>query len=217
MNPIRIVLAEEQVLVRGAIAFFLRSIPDMRVLGEAGDGLEALSLIRKSKPDVVLMAVVLPGMNGLEVLTHVMADLPRTRVILFSRYTDENYVRRAFQAGAVGFLAKQSPLAQLEVAIRTVVAGQSYLSPAQAKYVLDAYVRDAVDPKGSLESLSHRQREILQLIAEGYTTKVLAKKLGISVSTAVNHRSNLMHRLGMHDVVSLVRYAIEEGLVETSH
>jgi DNA-binding NarL/FixJ family response regulator len=185
----------------------------MRVVGETGDGRETLRLVEKDPPDVILMDISMPGLNGLEATAHVVSEHPNVRVIMLSMHADEEYVLQALRAGAAGYLLKDSDAAELELAITAVVRGETYLSPQVSKHVIADYLRLVGDETGSHEQLTPRQREVLQLIAEGHTTKQIAQILGVSERTAMTHRAQLMERLDIHDIAGLVRYAIRIGLV----
>lgn len=212
MKPIRVLLADDHALVRAGIRGLLESLPGIEVVAETGDGREALELIRTSHPDVVLMDIAMPGMNGLEVAARVAKESPDVRVVILSMHADEEYVWQALRAGAAGYLLKEADTAELELAVKAASRGKTYLSPAISKHVAD-YVRRTGGETGALEHLTPRQREILQLIAEGRTTKEIAHTLKISIKTVETHRAQLMDRLDIHDVAGLVRYAIRMGLV----
>jgi len=212
MKPIRVVLADDHALVRAGFRSLLETLPGIEVIAEAGDGREALQLTLTHHPDVVLMDIAMPGMNGLEVTARVAKQAPNVRVIILSMHADEEYVWQALRAGAGGYLLKEASMAELELAIKAATRGETYLSPAISKQVAD-YIRRTGDKAGALEQLTPRQREILQLIAEGHSTKKIAHTLQVSVKTVETHRAQLMERLGIHDVAGLVRYAIRMGLV----
>jgi DNA-binding NarL/FixJ family response regulator len=215
MQPIRVLIADDHALVRAGIRALLQSIAGFEVVGEAADGRDALSLIKAQHPDLVLMDTSMPGLNGVEATVRVTKDFPKVRVLMLSAHADEEYVRQALRAGAAGYLLKDAGTAELELAIRAVARGETYLSPSVSKHVIADYVRRAGTESGSLELLTARQREVLQLIAEGYTTKEIARILHISDKTVETHRMQLMDRLDIHDVAGLVRYAIRVGLVKS--
>ena len=219
MEPIRVLIADDHDLVRAGIKAILNQSPDIKVVGEAGDGRETLRLVEELDPDILLLDVSMPEMNGLEVAANLQRSRSRTRVLFLSMHANEHYAVQALKLGASGYLLKRATTGELESAIRCAQRGEIFLSQALATKVLTDYVvrpkkdtktESSVDP---YESLTSRQREILQLIVEGCSTKEIAKKLGISVNTASVHRSNLMDRLDIHDLASLVRYAIEAGIV----
>ena len=213
MKPIRVLLADDHALVRAGFRALLQSLPDMEVVAEAGDGREALRLIGLHQPDVVLMDIGMPGLNGLEAAARIVEESPHIRVIILSMHATEEYVLRALRAGAGGYLLKDAGTAELELAVRAVVRGEMYLSPAVSKHVIAEYVQRVSSEPNSLEQLSPRHREILQLIAEGQTTKEIAQTLGLSVKTIETYRTQLMERLDIHDIAGLVRYAIRMGLI----
>jgi len=214
MKSIRVFLADDHTLVRAGIRNLLVGIRGIEVVGEAGDGQEALRLVDILRPDVVLLDVGMPGLNGLEVAARLATLDSAIRVMILSMHVSEEYVLRALRAGCAGYLLKASAVSELEVAVRAVARGETYLSPAVSRPVVDDYVRrtgGAVDP---LQALTPRQREVLQLVAEGNSTKEIAHRLGLSPKTVETHRAQLMERLGVHDVPGLVRFAVRVGLVD---
>lgn len=209
----RVLLADNHTLVRAGLRALLNTIDGIQVIAEAGDGREALSLIAEHQPDVVLMDIAMPEMNGLEAATHVVKEFPQVRVIMLSMHANEEYVLQALRIGAMGYLLKDAGISELELAIKAISQGETYLSPAVSKHVVANYLQRVGNEPSSLEQLTSRQREILQLIAEGRSTKEIAELLYISVKTVETHRMQLMKRLDIHDVAGLVRYAIRMGLV----
>jgi DNA-binding NarL/FixJ family response regulator len=221
MKQIRVLLAEDHSIVRAGIRALVGELVDVQVVGEAGEGPEALELIRQVRPDVVLMDIAMPGLNGLEVAARVIKEYPEIRVIILSGYANEEYVLQALRAGVAGYLLKDSELTELGLAIRSVSQGKTYLSPVISRQVVTDYVarmsgrtEEKESRSGPFTLLTPRQREILQLIAEGHTTKEMAVKLNLSVKTAEAHRTQLMERLDIHEVAGLVRYAIREGIIQ---
>lgn len=210
---IRVLLADNHTLVRAGLRALLQNIEGIQVVAEAGDGREALHLIAVHQPDLVLMDIAMPEMNGLEATAHVVKEFPQVRVIILSMHANEEYVLQALRTGAMGYVLKDAGISELELAVRAIVRGETYLSPAVSKHVVADYVRRVSSEPSSLEQLTSRQREILQLIAEGRTTKEIADLLYVSVKTVETHRLQLMKRLNIHDVAGLVRYAIRMGLV----
>jgi DNA-binding NarL/FixJ family response regulator len=210
---IRVLIAEDHALVRAGFRALLQSCPGIEVVGETGDGREALRLIGKDPPDVILMDISMPGLNGLEATAQVVSEYPNVRVIILSMHTDEEYVLQALRAGATGYLVKDADAAELALAITAVERGETYLSPQVSRHVIADYLRLVGEESGSHEQLTPRQREVLQLIAEGHTTKQIAQILCVSERTAMTHRAQLMERLDIHDIAGLVRYAIRTGLV----
>jgi DNA-binding NarL/FixJ family response regulator len=214
MTPFKILLVDNHTLVRAGIRALLEQIPNVLVVGEAGDGREALKLVEQYRPHLVLMDITMPVMNGLEATVRLVKEFPGTRVVMLSVHTDEEYVLQALRAGAVGYLLKDAGRAELEIAVAAVARGETYLSPAVSRHVVGDYVRrTGSGGEGRLETLTPRQREILQLIAEGKSTKEIASILDVSVKTVETHRAQLMERLDIHDVAGLVRYASRTGVV----
>jgi DNA-binding NarL/FixJ family response regulator len=220
MKPIRVLLADDHNLVRAGIRALLQNFPDIEVVAEAENGREAMGLIRTHNPDVVLMDIAMPELNGLDATAQLVKEFPKLRIIILSMHVTEGYVLAALRAGASGYLLKGAATSELELAIKAVARGETYLSSAVSKYVVDTFKRgtggaitSTNEPGGRQIDLTPRQREVLQLIAEGHSTKEIAQKLNISVKTAKTHRSELMRRLDLHDVAALVRYAIQTGLV----
>jgi DNA-binding NarL/FixJ family response regulator len=192
----------------------LEKIDGTEVVADMGDGLEAVKYVQNNTTDLVLMDIAMPGLNGIDATSRIVTESPNTRVIMLSMYANEEYLRRALQVGASGYLLKGAELAELELAIRTVSRGETYLTPAVAKYTIEAYRGKSDEFTSPLAKLSVRQREILQLVAEGQTTKEIAQRLNVSVKTVETHRSQLMERLDIHDVPGLVRFAMTVGLVQ---
>ncbi len=214
MTKTKVLLAEDHTLVRAGFRALLEKLDGVQVIGEVSDGREALRMSKEAEPDVVLMDIAMPGMNGLEATSRMRQECPRTKVLMLSMYTNEEYLQEALRAGAAGYLLKDADRVELELAIKTVCRGESYLTPAVAKFTLDAYCRQGDVQPGPLGRLTARQREILQLIAEGCSTKQIAQRLDLSVKTVETHRAQLMERLEIHDVPGLVRLAIRTGLVQ---
>ncbi|MBD2021315.1 response regulator transcription factor [Leptolyngbya sp. FACHB-36] len=213
MTPIRVLLADNHTLVRAGLRALLESLDAVQVVAEANDGREALRLIEAHRPDVVLMDVAMPEMNGLEATARVVKEFPAVRVIILSMHANEEYVLQALRAGAGGYVLKDSGVNELELALRSVSKGDTYLSPAVSKHVVSDYVRRIGGESSSPSQLTPRQREILQLLAQGRSVKEIAPLLHISVKTVETHRAQLMERLNIHDVAGLVRYAIRMGLI----
>jgi DNA-binding NarL/FixJ family response regulator len=212
VGALRIFLADDHALVRAGIRALLESIEGVEVVGEASDGHEALRLMGEQHPDLALFDISMPGLNGLEATARAVKEYPRTRVVVLSMHADDEYVYRAFRAGAAGYLLKNADRRELELAVRAVARGEVWLSPAVSKKVIAA-ISGGKHLEDPVEVLTPRQREILQLVAEGHSTKEIAQRLDLSVKTVESHRSQLMERLGIHDVSGLVRYAIRLGIV----
>ena len=206
-------LADDHKLVRAGIRALLQTVMDVEIVAEAGDGREALRLVAAHHPDVVLMGIMMPGLNGLDAAARIARTFPPTRVVILSMNPDEDSVLKAFRTGAVGYLVKSADPAELELAVRAVMRGEKFLSSAVSAHVLAACLNRVDEEQTSIERLPLRQREVLQLIAEGHTTKEIAKKLGITVKTAEAYRCELMKALDIHDIASLTRYAIRMGVV----
>ena len=214
MSQLRVVIVEDHALVRAGMRALLQKIEGVEVVSDVGDGWEAVKSVQTDAPDLVLMDIAMPGLNGLDATLRIIKESPTTRVILLSMHANEEYFQQALEVGASGYLLKGAELAELELALRTVARGETYLTPAVAKYAIKAYREKSEGPSGPLMKLSMRQREILQLIAEGQTTKDIAQRLNLSVKTVETHRSQLMERLDIHDVPGLVRFAMRVGLIQ---
>jgi DNA-binding NarL/FixJ family response regulator len=211
--PIRVMLADDHTLFRAGLRALLRALDDIEVVAEGADGREALRLIAAHRPDVALMDIMMPELNGLDAAARVARAFPRTRVVIVSMNADEDSVLKALRAGAAGYLVKSADPAELELAIRATARGETFLSSVVSEHLVAACVKRVDSERTSLERLTQRQREVLQLVAEGHTTKEIATKLGIGVKTAETYRGELMRALGIHDVATLTRYAIRTGLV----
>jgi DNA-binding NarL/FixJ family response regulator len=213
MGTIRVLLADDHRLVRAGLRALLQSLEGVQVVAEAGNGYEALQLAQQHQPDIVIMDIGMEELNGLEAAARIVKSTPAPRVIILSMHANEEYVRRSLQAGAAGYLLKGAEPAELELAIHAVMRGESYLTPAVSKQVVQDYLQGSGVKPDPLQDLTPRQREVLQLIAEGNSTKEIAHKLNLSIKTVETHRGELMNRLDIHDVAGLVRYAIRTGLV----
>jgi DNA-binding NarL/FixJ family response regulator len=213
MKKTRVLLADDHGLVRAGFRSLLEKIPSVEVVAEARDGREALALLKTHRPDVVLMDIAMPSLNGLEAVARASKEFSSTKVIILSMHTNEEYVVQALRAGASGYVIKDAAVAELGLAIQAVTSGGTYLSPRISKTMIEAYLDRTGDKRSPLERLTPRQRETVQLIAEGNTTKEIAFLLNVSVKTVETHRGQLMDKLGIHDIPSLVRYAMRAGLV----
>ncbi|MDR3668673.1 MAG: response regulator transcription factor [Ignavibacteriaceae bacterium] len=220
MKPIKVILVDDHSLVRAGIRSLILNISGVEVIAEANNGRDAIRLIDELIPDLVLLDIAMPELNGLEVISRISKDNTDTKVIILSMHTNEEYVVQALKAGAAGYLLKDSAPNELEIAVNAVMKGETYLSPAISKHVVDNYLRRISDVSAEKErgpdifkQLTSRQREILQLIAEGNSTKDIANKLNVSIKTVETHRMQLMDRIGIHDVAGLVRYAIRMGII----
>jgi DNA-binding NarL/FixJ family response regulator len=215
VNAIRVVLADDHALVRAGIRALLEKLPGIKVVGEADNGREALELIKTSAPNLILLDISMAELGGLEALPRIVKDFPAVKVLILSGHANEEYVLRALRCGAAGYMLKEAAAEELELAIKAVAQGKTYLSPSVSRTVVESYLHRAAGEEGPIEQLTARQREVLQLVAEGKNTKEIAGTLDISVKTVEAHRLQLMARLDIHDVPGLVRYAIRTGLVSS--
>lgn len=210
---IRIVLADDHTLVRRGIRALLDNIGGVEVVAEAADGREVFALVEALRPAVVLMDVSMPGLNGIEATADITRRFPGIRVLILSAHTTAEFVSQALQAGAAGYVPKDATPMELEFALRTVARGETFLSPRISGDLVDRFVRSAGAGQSPLQLLTPRQRQILQLIAEGHGTKDIASRLNVSIKTVESHRALLMERLGIHDVAGLTLFAVRAGLV----
>lgn len=211
---IRILIVDDHDLVREGIRTMLEQEAGFEVVGEVGDGQEAIRQVRELRPDVVLMDIALPGgIGGLEATEAIVAERPETRVLMLTQYEQREYIRRALKIGAQGYLLKRSASSQLKEAIRTVSRGQRYLHPVAADELVELVTSGASLDEEEYETLTQRERQVLKLLAEGKTSRDIAKYLGISLKTAMTHRSNLMAKLNLHSRAEVVKYAIRQGIV----
>ena len=213
MNDIELLVADDHVLVRAGIRALLERLRGVRVVAEASDGREVLRQVAQHQPQIVLLDISMPGLNGLEVARHLSRKFPKVRVIILSMHSDEEHVWRALSAGAAGYLLKGASVEEFELAIRAVANGETYLSPPVSRPVITAYIRRTNAGVQVGDRLTPRQREVLKLIAEGQTTKQIALTLNLSAKTVEKHRADSMKRIGVKDVAGLVRYAVRIGLV----
>lgn len=213
-KPIRLILADDHPIVRAGIRAELEKIPGTKVVGEASDGREALDLVRALTPGVVFMDISMRGLNGLEATARITKEFPKVRVIILSMHQNEEYFWQALKAGASGYLLKKAATTELATALEQVTAGEIYLAREMSTRLLKKLpLHHIAHQKTPLESLSERQREILQLIAEGQTTKAIGFVLNLSPKTVEYHRARLMERLNIFDVPGLVRFALQTGLI----
>jgi len=211
----RLLLADDHALVRAGLRELLQKIPGVEVAAEASNGRQALELIQAQAPDLVLLDIGMKELNGLEVAERVTREHRGVKVLILSMHANEEYVLRALRAGASGYMLKDSATTELKLAIEAVLAGKTYLSPNISRSVIDSYLhRTGSGKKAALDQLTPRQREVLQLIAEGNSTKEIAASLNLSAKTVETHRAQLMERLDIYDVASLVRFAMREGLIQ---
>ncbi len=212
MARLRVLLVDDHALVRAGIRSLLQELPDVEVVAEASDGAQALQIAEREQPDVVLMDIAMKGMNGLEAAAKLRERQPGVKVVILSMHTSEEYVLLALRAGAAAYLIKDSATAELGLALNSVMRGETYLSPAISRQVVDGYVQ-RVGVGAGADPLTQRQREVLKYIAEGRSTKEIAFELDLSVKTIETHRAQIMERLGIRDVAGLVRYAMRVGIV----
>jgi DNA-binding NarL/FixJ family response regulator len=211
--PQKVLLVDDHALVRAGIRSLLESMEGVTVTGEAGSGEEALQMARRDAPDVVITDIAMSGMGGLELTSRLRAELPAVQVVILSMHADEDYVAKSLKAGAAGYLVKDAATVELELALKAIAQGGSYLSPKISRLVVDDYTSRVEDTHPELAALTPRQREILRRLAEGQSTKQIAYDLDLSVKTVETHRAQIVERLGIRDLAGLVRLAIRCGLV----
>lgn len=217
--PIAVLLAEDHQIVREGLRKLLETEADIEVVGEAVTGREAVEMVRKLRPDVVVMDIAMPSLNGLEATQQIRLISPDTRVLILSAHSDDAYVEKAMALGAAGFLIKQSSIHVLKDAIREACKGNVFYSPEVARHLHNRHSesKDRKNaPVGKAASLTPREAEVLQLVAEGKANKQVAAELGISIKTVEKHRDHLMRKLAIHDTAGLTRYAISAGIIESS-
>ena len=215
MSKITLILADDHALVRSGLRMLLEAQPDMEILAEAENGREAVEYALAIQPDIVLMDVMMPDMNGIEATRRIKEARPETAVLALTMYEDEQYFYEMLKAGASGYVPKRAAPEVLVTAIHTVFEGEVFLFPSMATRLVKNYVQDEADDKPSvLEDLTPRELEVMALIADGMTNQEIAERLGISVKTVDRHRENIMRKLGVHSRIDLVKYAIREGLID---
>lgn len=215
MSNIRVVLAEDHTIVRKGLRSLLDAEADIEVVGEAGDGRQAVQQVGELHPDIVLMDITMPGLNGLEATRQIKQRYPEVQVLVLTMHATEEYIRQILRAGASGYLVKQAAVSELVLAIRAVQAGGCFLSPSISKAIVDEYSRqvDATLGEARYDRLTNREREVLQLVAEGHSSREIGETLCISVKTVEAHRASLMEKLDLHNVAEVTRYAIARGLI----
>jgi len=212
--PLRVLLADDHTILREGVRLLLQAQPDIAVVGEAGDGEQALALARRLRPDIVVLDIAMPGLSGLEVTRRLRAGLPAVQVVVLTMHADREYVTEVVQAGAAGYVLKQAAAQELVRALRAVRDGEAYLHPAATRALIGDYLRRCDEPPA--DGLTPREREVLRQVALGRSNRAIANALGISIKTVEAHRANLMAKLNMHDRTELVRYAIRTGLISAS-
>jgi DNA-binding NarL/FixJ family response regulator len=215
MTKIGVLLADDHTLIRAGLRMVVEAQPDLSVIAEAGDGREAVAMAQALKPDVVVMDIGMPSLNGIEAARQIRETLPDTQIVMLSMHSDEGYVLRALKAGAKAYLLKDSAEADLARAIHAAAAGKSFFSPAVGKVLLDDYMRklQRTGAEDSYELLSPREREILQLVAEGNSSKEIAALLYLSVYTVETHRARVMQKLNLRGIPELILYAVRKGII----
>lgn len=215
VNRISVLLAEDHTIVRKGLRSLLDAEDDIWVIGEAEDGREAVEKTRKLRPDIVVMDITMPGLNGLEATRQIKQRFPHVQVVVLTMHTAEEYIFRILRAGASAYVVKRAAPSELVSAVRAACRGESFLSPSVSKTVIEEYLQkaDAFAGENSYEKLTPREREVLQLIAEGHSNREIAELLCLSVKTVQSHRANLMRKLDIHSTAELTQYAIRKGII----
>ena len=215
MNPVRILLADDHTVMRNGLRLLLERQPHLQVVGEAADGRQAVALSESANPDVVIMDIAMPNLNGIEATRQIVNHSPRMAIAILSMHSDESYVIRALKAGARAYLLKDSAEADLLAAVRALTEGKSFFSPAISKILVEDYMRqlESRGAEDTYELLTNREREILQLLAEGRTNKEVANMLNLSLYTVETHRTHILQKLNLHSVPELILYAVRKGII----
>jgi DNA-binding NarL/FixJ family response regulator len=214
MSGTRIVLADDHTLVRAGIRALVEAIDGATIVAEADNGREAVALAKRHHPDIVVMDITMQELNGIDAAARIVAEVPGTRVLMLSMHSAEEFVRRAIKAGASGYLVKDSAPMELSMALEALMRGEMFISSRVSRQLVSSLTDPrGLEPEFALDSLTTRQREVLQLLAEGKSTREMAGKLDVSVKTVETHRAAVMERLGIRDIAGLVRFAVENGLV----
>jgi DNA-binding NarL/FixJ family response regulator len=214
-QKVRIVIAEDHTILREGLKSLLSSNPDFEIIGEAEDGREAIRCVEKFKPDLILMDLSMPRINGLDAIKEIKKRFSETKILVLTVHKTEEYILASLKSGADGYILKDSTHAELVLAVKNVLSGKHYISPGISEKVIEGYLegKKTLKTKSSWETLTQREREILKLIAEGYKNKEIGDYLCISPKTVEKHRANLMEKLDLHNVQALTTFAIEKGLV----
>ncbi|MBA3946730.1 MAG: response regulator transcription factor [Herpetosiphonaceae bacterium] len=213
MTNVRILLVDDHAMLRDGVRMILEAHPGFTVVGTAEHGQAAVELAHELKPDIAVLDVAMPGMNGLVATRAIRAEVPETQVVILSMYEGEEYLREALQAGASAYILKRAAAKELVSAIQAVQRGESYLDPALTRTLITDYVRQVERPDAAVDALTERELEVLKLVAEGMTNRQIAQRLMISIKTVQSHRANVLDKLNLHDRTELVRYAIRRGLI----
>ncbi len=218
MGKISVLICDDHTILREGIRLLLNTQPDIEVVGEASDGRQAVEMAAEFRPDVILMDIAMPSLNGLEATKQIRRDRPAARVLVLTMYESDEYVSQMLEAGAAGYVLKKVAGSELVYAIRAVSQGEAFLYPSITKRLVEDYLRrvESGQERDSFDGLTDREREVLQLVAEGHTNKEMATLLNLSVRTVQNHRAHIMEKLGMHDRGELIKYAIQKGIIELS-
>jgi DNA-binding NarL/FixJ family response regulator len=209
----RIVIADDHTILREALKALLSSNPGFEVVGEAEDGREAIQAVKKSTPDLILIDLSMPRMNGMDAIREIKKQHPETKVLVLTVHKTEEHLLASLQSGADGYISKDANRSELEIAIKSVLGGKSYLSPEISEKVIEGYLEGRKTLKSRWDTVSQREREVLKLVAEGYTNKEIADFLFVSVKTVEKHRANLMKKLDLHNVSALTAFAMKKGLI----
>ena len=214
MSKIRVLVVDDHAMFREGIRSLLQGYDDVEVVGEATQGREAIEKVRQLAPQVVLMDIAMPVMGGLEATRRIHKESPNTRVLALTQYEDSEYILSMLRAGARGYISKTATASELVSAIRAIYKGESFLYPSAATTLIEEYLMRVGGEKNEYERLTDREREVLQLVAEGRTNREIADMLFISVKTVLRHRTDIMEKLGFHNRTELIKYAISKGLIE---
>jgi two-component system, NarL family, response regulator NreC len=211
---IRVLIADDHAIVRAGLRTLIHSEPTMELVGEAAGGYEAIDLIEKAQPEVLVLDLSMPDLDGIAVIKKIKPQFPALRILILTIHEDEGLLRAALKAGASGYILKGAAESELISAVRTILRGELYVDPSMVRKLLSDEVAQVVQPPQPIEALTPRETEVLKLIVQGYTNRQIGDELNISIRTAASHRSNLSDKLGLHNRVELVRFAREHGLIE---